>query len=988
MLCLNGHNVNVNGVRAYFMAKDSTNNSLTITDCVGTGTIRQNKKDNGNNGGGIILAYGGENSVVNLYGGKFTANAEYTTTASAGMVYLLGKSVVNIYNGTFEGGKTTANGGFAAVGSANATLNVFGGTIKNCSANVGGAISTIGTLNLYGGTLEGNTAAEAGGSIAVLGSGTLTVDGAVIKGGTAPVGGNIVNYNTMTLASGTIQGGKNTESGNSDVATSKPFTVGEAFAAESPVGVTFITSEGAAAEGVFTTGAADETLFTSDDSGYTLEKLEDGTLFLRSNALRGIEVSDAEVDLSYDSPEKEVTVTLTPAEATYTTVTWVSSDEEVVTVKQDETDPLRAVLIFVKPDETATVTVTVDEFSKEIAVTTAGAHKSAAHEEDDKWTEWTSTDTLPTYADLQEGDNYFYLANDVTLTATWVPAQNGSAVEADMNGRKITICLNGHDIIGPKSRLLTTLVTATPRVYTENLDITFTDCSETPGSVKCSEDFNYGSNIGMMFWMGGAGDRLTIINVTLDANGGYSSGSGGLIYLNNGAELNLFSGAIQGGKTTHASTGGGNVYADGGSVINVYDGEIRNGTASGAHGGNVYLANGSVMNVYGGKITGGSANFRGGNILVNKSTLNTFEDAEISEGKSTGNSAGGNIATLNASTITIKGSVVRDGSASGSTGASGGNIAMMNGSTLTISDGATISGGTSTGRAGNIYIDNASNATITDSIVSGGKSYQFGGSIYVDAEITADKTAKGSLTIENSTVEGGTADTENAANTFGGNVYSKGDFILKNSVVKDGKAAGTTEAGKQGFGGNLYFFAGTATISDSTVTGGESSYLGGNLYLTRCGDIENTNANARVTVSNTTITEGKADNGSAAYVAYATTLILSGKTVITDNTVMNEDAAKNAAVFVANSAATVLLKDETVISGNKNALGTETNLFLVTNAKISTSGIKDTASIGIFLQATEGIFTDYSDDFTSFFRSDRAGYKVVFEESALAVRPE
>lgn len=166
-LCLNGYKIEAaSGV--------TVNGTLTITDCVGSGSIvGVGKKQIGvniqyNKGAGTLNLYGGtiknfekgvvNNGTFNMYGGKLTQNSQGvsntetfnmhggTITKNSG--YCNGAGVSNEGNFTMSGGDITSN-----TASQSGSDNGYGG----------GVYGITNTTNIYGGRITGNKARHQGG---------------------------------------------------------------------------------------------------------------------------------------------------------------------------------------------------------------------------------------------------------------------------------------------------------------------------------------------------------------------------------------------------------------------------------------------------------------------------------------------------------------------------------------------------------------------------------------------------------------------------------------------------------------------------------------------------------------------------------------------------------------------------------------------------------------------------------------------------------
>ena len=137
-LCLNGHTIdraNGNAALDYVIWVLGENNAhLTLTDCVGGGTIK-----GGGNGGVDIFGF----CTLDMFGGTITGNTN---------------SGVNV--GQFG------------------EFNMYSGKITGNSAGFGGGVYTYGKFTMSGGSITNNTATEKGGGVLV-GGGTFTVSGNV-----------------------------------------------------------------------------------------------------------------------------------------------------------------------------------------------------------------------------------------------------------------------------------------------------------------------------------------------------------------------------------------------------------------------------------------------------------------------------------------------------------------------------------------------------------------------------------------------------------------------------------------------------------------------------------------------------------------------------------------------------------------------------------------------------------------------------------------
>ena len=214
-LCLNGHTIdraNGNAALDYVIWVLGENNAhLTLTDCVGGGTIK-----GGGNGGVDIFGF----CTLDMFGGTITGNTN---------------SGVNV--GQFG------------------EFNMYGGKITGNSAGFGGGVYNGGTVNIYGGEISDNTASNKGGGVYMAASMGNYQGGILNVSGAAKITDNKVNgvaNNVYLPANKTITIGEGGLSGQIGVTTEpKP-------AAGTPV--TVIASIGS------NTGLA--THVVSDDNAY------------------------------------------------------------------------------------------------------------------------------------------------------------------------------------------------------------------------------------------------------------------------------------------------------------------------------------------------------------------------------------------------------------------------------------------------------------------------------------------------------------------------------------------------------------------------------------------------------------------------------------------------------------------------------------------------------------------------------------------------
>lgn len=151
--------------------------------------------------------------VVNLYGGTLKATGQMKNGGICG----LGNDF-NMYDGTLTGGNASSQGGNIYMETnKDSQFIMYGGTISGGTAGGGGGNLRAGNIcKLLGGTIQGGVGTGSGGNMRI-NSGTTTIDGTNIIGGTSTEynGGNIYNdAGDLEIKSGTISGGAAVNGGN------------------------------------------------------------------------------------------------------------------------------------------------------------------------------------------------------------------------------------------------------------------------------------------------------------------------------------------------------------------------------------------------------------------------------------------------------------------------------------------------------------------------------------------------------------------------------------------------------------------------------------------------------------------------------------------------------------------------------------------------------------------------------------------------------
>lgn len=192
-LCLNGYKIEA--------APDAIDNiwvngTLTITDCVGSGSIvGADKKHTGVNiqsNTGTLNLYGGtiknfakgvvNNGTFNMYGGKLTKNSQGVSN----------QRTFNMHGGTITENSGAGNG--AGVYNKD-SFTMSGGDITNNTTSqstgtgYGGGVYNSGSFEMTGGTITGNEAKQYGGGVYSGAGATTYIYGGSITGNKAPFQG-------------------------------------------------------------------------------------------------------------------------------------------------------------------------------------------------------------------------------------------------------------------------------------------------------------------------------------------------------------------------------------------------------------------------------------------------------------------------------------------------------------------------------------------------------------------------------------------------------------------------------------------------------------------------------------------------------------------------------------------------------------------------------------------------------------------------------
>lgn len=307
-LCLNGHTIRVttNEPAIQFVRYDGSSgiSSLTLCDCVGTGTITHNER------AGSVLPNADARIGVEVGGfGRFTMYGGEITGGRTGVVLSAYREDSRYANRS--GGEFTMYGG-KITGNQNEGSNGYGGGV------VVGLPSDAGVtkFTMYGGEITGNrvTASDGlGGGVAIWNNGQFDMKGGEITGNTAAKGGGVwfIGKSDETNGSFTVSGKARIMDNTKDVPADGQYeysgswpsnvylgegsriTIGGQLVNEAPVGAAIgvTLSSGYDPSKIFTSGWDTEMpdadpagYFSSDLAGYAVDEDESGEAKLAGTA--------------------------------------------------------------------------------------------------------------------------------------------------------------------------------------------------------------------------------------------------------------------------------------------------------------------------------------------------------------------------------------------------------------------------------------------------------------------------------------------------------------------------------------------------------------------------------------------------------------------------------------------------------------------------------------------------------------------------------
>ena len=538
-LCLNGYKIEAaSGVEPIILNSGGT---LTITDCIGSGSIvGVDKKQIGvniqnNKGAGTLNLYGGtiknfEKGVVNIgtfnmYGGKLAKNKQGVSN----------QGTFNMHGGTITENSGAGNG--AGVYNKD-SFTMSGGDITNNTTSqstgtgYGGGVCNNGSFEMAGGTIKGNEAKQCGGG--VYNNNRFEMTGGTITGNTAKNygGGGVYSGSETTY----IYGGRITNNNAYSFG-------GDVYAA---------SGKGVHLKGNVTIG---------NDRSYGLLT---NTVHYIDGALDG-----SEIRLFVPGGKTNDDVLLSPSAG------YKITEKDLEKFSFKNTGGYEVIL----KDGNGVLSL-----PHKHTLCNGTTHTGAGHSDSCgtsiTFEEWTDAEAQEKYGEGATAANRlpssgdWYLTQPVTLTATH-----------EVNGGKLNLCLNGNSVT----------LDAEGAVFSVKSggELNLTDCKGT-GSITHTESKN---GAGVSVEAGGDGTAagtFNLYNGNITGNNNLNGEGGGVSVLSDG-QFNMYGGTITENK---AATGGGVNVADH-AAVTIGGGSITNNEA--AEGGGMTVGNCQVT--LSGKVT-------------------------------------------------------------------------------------------------------------------------------------------------------------------------------------------------------------------------------------------------------------------------------------------------------------------------------------------------------------------------------------------------
>ncbi len=400
----------------------------------------------------------------------------------------------------------------------------------------------------------------------------------------------------------------------------------------------------------------------------------------------------------------------------------------------------------------------------------AGAVATEETEETITYTDWESTDSLPT-------SGTYKLTDNVTVSSG-ITVASGDTLTLDLNGKTVT----------------STSTSTTASLFTIKGEFTLLDSSATAGKITTTSAA-YGVNIS-------DDGEFTMQSGTID---GYKYG----VKLAKNSTFTMNGGTISNCSTYSIAVGGSTSLLKEGATITINDGTISNcggivvfGAASGTR---------TTFTMNGGTITGctagtgytiSSVSYRGTVLLYNADfTMNggSITDNSTKPGADSTGTAGAVCVAPN-STFTMKSGTISGTTPGDSYKMYGGGVYISSTGSFTM-DGGTISNNTAY-YGGGVY--NLGTFTMNDGTISENTATSnYGGGVYGKIVM-----AGGEIT--------------NHSASFGAGIYATGDSSMSGGTISG-------NSGSHGCG--VYVNSGTFTMTNGVITGNNATHYGGGVYV-------------------------------------------------------------------------------------------------------------------------------------------------------------
>ena len=187
----------------YYLKNDMTLSDTWTCSIDGVNLCLGGKTITGKDGAAVINVASGASLAITDCG----TSGKITHAEGAKGRGIENNGTLTLWNGSISGNSIVGNGGGVYV-SAGCTFTMYGGSITNNTADLGGGVWSEGTFTMHNGTISGNTATNNDGGVACA-NGTFTMNDGTISGNTATNNGGGVYVSdccTFTMNDGTING--------------------------------------------------------------------------------------------------------------------------------------------------------------------------------------------------------------------------------------------------------------------------------------------------------------------------------------------------------------------------------------------------------------------------------------------------------------------------------------------------------------------------------------------------------------------------------------------------------------------------------------------------------------------------------------------------------------------------------------------------------------------------------------------------------------